>query len=70
MRSLFFEMPEADPGLMVDLLNLQKEDLKIDLPSSAEGTGILFRLPEWLSGIFYLNIKGKDYNVLRKVSIQ
>jgi hypothetical protein len=62
---------DMNEEVFAGLFNLHKVDLKINLPVLASDTkGIAFRLPSFLSGIFYLKIQEGDQSVLRKIAIQ
>ena len=73
MRSLFFEYPRIDEhvDVLADLFNLQKVDMKINLPIVAADThGIELRFPSSLNGIFYLKIQDGNQSFLKRIAIQ
>ena len=67
------EYPRLDQqeDILAGLFNLHKVDLKINLPVvTADAQGIEFKIPSFLSGIFYLKVQDGEASFLRKIAIQ
>ncbi|HZV68115.1 MAG TPA: hypothetical protein VFG10_01155 [Saprospiraceae bacterium] len=73
MRSLLLEYPRMNErsNVLVDLFDLQKVDMKVNLPVlSADTSGIELKFPSWLTGMFYLKVQDGEQSFLRKIAIQ
>ena len=75
MRSLFFEYPRVDiPALSdieADVFTLQNEDMEINLPVViADQTGIEFKLPAGLSGMFMLKVRDGKRSFSHRIALQ
>lgn len=73
MRSLWIEYPRIQSGndVLAVLFNREQADKLFKLPVlMADSKGIEIKLPSFLTGMFYLEVKDGDQSFLRQIALQ